>query len=186
MKKIILSVILLIGNVFAVSNSEYIDSIKSDLETYTACISALSDSITVKSGKFRIDQDLLCQSLFGSSEESSVSENDSAYIEFEDEEESSDVGLFYTNKILEPTSLILSFADDSDALNTISKYSSKIMNYLMETLEDIETYIGNHGIVKAFDILRDAIGNAAFGRSQKMKEKREILTSAFSELISQM
>ena len=87
MKKVILSVILLIGNVFAVSDSEYINSIKSDLETYTSCISALSNSIIVKSGKFRLDQDLLCQSLFDSSEESSVSESDSLQIEFEDEEE---------------------------------------------------------------------------------------------------
>lgn len=186
MKKVILSIILLIGNVFAVSDSEYIDSIKSDLETYTACISALSNSIIGEPGKLKLDQDLLCQSLFDSSEEASVSESDSSCIEFEDEEESSDVGLFNTNQILEPSSLSLSFADDSDALNTINKYSPKIMKYLKETLEDIETYIGNHGFIKAFDILHKAIDNAAFGRSEKMREKREILTDAFSELISQM
>ncbi len=50
----------------------------------------------------------------------------------------------------------------------------------------MDTYIGTRGEVESFYILREAIENAAFGKNPKMKEKRNILMEAYTELISQM
>lgn len=180
MKKVILSVILLINNVFASSDLE---SFKSGIETYISCISALKDSIVVNEDELSLDQDKLSSFLFDSSGELEILESNSI-----DEELSSDseIESLYTNKIPEVTAIGVSFAENEDVLRTISKYSPKVIKYLTETLDDIETYVGIHGIVKPTVILNEAIKNAAFGKSRKMKEKRDILINAYTELISQI
>lgn len=179
MKKVILSVILLISSVFAGD----LESFKTGLETYISCISALNDSIVVNEDELSLDQDKLFSYLFDSSDELEISESNSI-----DEELSSDneIELLYTNKIPGSTAIELSFAENEDVLHTINKYSPKVIKYLTETLDDIETYVGIHGIVKTTVILNEAIQNAVFGKSRKMKEKRDILINAYTELISQM
>lgn len=182
MKKVILSIALLIDSVFASSTT--VDSIKSELESYRTYITALNDSIIVENFKNTLNEEALYKSLFPAVG-SEIVESKSEQLSFEPEEDFSEESQSI-EEILEVPSIHLPFANDDNVLSVIKKYSEKIIKYLTETLEDMDTYIGTRGEVESFYILREAIENAAFGKNPKMKEKRNILMEAYTELISQM
>ncbi len=182
MKKIILSAVLLINSVFA--SSTMVDSIKSELESYTTCIAALNDSITSDGYNCILNEELLYSYLF-SPLDSEIAESKSDQLSSESEKEFTEESQSI-EEILEIPSIYLSFANDDNILSIVKKYSTKVIRYLTQTLDDMDTYIGIRRETEPSYILREAIKNAAFGNNSKMQEKRNTLMDAYTELISQM